>query len=154
MTYVIYGFPFTEKDMSRFFNRVEPTGFCWYWTGGITGRGYGNFSYKHSNNCLAHRVSYEFFIGKIPEDLVLDHLCRNTICVNPDHLEVVTQAVNNARRKFVIKSRCSRGHVRTPDTALRRENRQSHECKICHRDRERRSKGWTDTEILNGKRSQ
>ncbi len=74
---------------------------------------------------VVHRVFYEELIGPIPEELVLDHLCRNTRCVNPDHLEPVTlkenllrgrgAAANNAR-----KTHCLRGHeLSKPNTRLR-----------------------------------
>lgn len=44
---------------------------------------------------LAHRMSYEFHKGPIPDKFVVDHTCRTRGCINPDHLEAVTQADNN-----------------------------------------------------------
>ena len=71
---------------------------CWIWQLAIKSRGYGN--YWHEGKCfLAHRFYYEKYKGKIPEGLVLDHLCRNRSCVNPELLEPVTQMVNNQRGK-------------------------------------------------------
>jgi len=49
-------------------------------------------------NEYAHRVSYKAFIGDIPDKMPLDHLCNNTKCINPDHLEIVTTAENNRRK--------------------------------------------------------
>ena len=63
----------------------------------------------------AHRASYELFKGSIPNDLVIDHLCRNTLCVNPCHLEAVT-SVENVMRGFGVgaiaarKTHCTYGH--------------------------------------------
>ncbi len=71
---------------------AEPMSGCWLWIGDCTVRGYGRF-----NGQLAHRASYELFVGRIPEGLVIDHKCRTLCCVNPDHLEPVTQAENVRR---------------------------------------------------------
>jgi hypothetical protein len=46
---------------------------------------------------IVHRHVYEELVGPIPEGLVLDHLCRETLCCRPSHLEVVTLAENSAR---------------------------------------------------------
>lgn len=70
----------------------EPNSGCWLWAGADNGGGYGKFRGKY-----AHRVSYEMRNGAIPEGLHLDHLCRVPCCVNPDHLEPVTNQ-ENARR--------------------------------------------------------
>lgn len=61
---------------------------CWNWEGNLNKAGYGRFSFMNER-WLAHRVSYELFVGPIPNE-ALDHLCRNPRCVNPDHLEPVT----------------------------------------------------------------
>lgn len=88
---------------------------CWEWTAGIV-KGYGRFwSYRFGYEMQAHRWAWAFLVGPIPDGLQLDHLCRNRICVNPDHLEPVTNQINclrgesihavNARKAF-----CKRGH--------------------------------------------
>lgn len=72
---------------------------CWNWTGAITDYGYGRAA-KYSNNrswSLAHRISYDVFIGGLDSKLTIDHLCFNRKCVNPFHLEQVTLAVNAYR---------------------------------------------------------
>lgn len=68
---------------------------CWTWTGYGTG-GYGQH-FVGGAKVYAHRYAYELLIGKIPDGMVLDHLCRHRGCINPGHLEVVTLA-ENARR--------------------------------------------------------
>lgn len=86
----------------RFFAKVEfDTNGCWLWCGGLS-KGYPIF---HPDVPVrAHRWSYETFVGKIEEGKTLDHLCRTRRCVNPLHLEPVSQAENNrrehARRKI------------------------------------------------------
>lgn len=78
-----------------------PSG-CWVWVGSKFSKGYGQFRVGEKRIC-AHRFSWERAHGAIPPGLQLDHLCRNTSCVNPDHLEPVTQSVN-MRRAFASKA--------------------------------------------------
>lgn len=81
----------------RFLGKVHylPSG-CWRWTGFVGKRGYGMIAGvdKYSQPLTAHRVSFEIFVGSIPDGLVLDHTCRNRWCVNPDHLRTCTQGEN------------------------------------------------------------
>lgn len=86
---------------------------CWLWLGATTTAGYGV-----TNAGLAHRLTYEYFIGPIPEDRLLDHVCRNPSCVRPDHLDVVTHRENVLRGVGVtavnaLKTECDRGHAFT-----------------------------------------
>lgn len=71
---------------------------CWIWNGSTTGKDgrYGQFI-VNGRPFKAHRWSYEDHKGTIPDGLELDHLCRVTLCVNPDHLEPVTHLVNVRR---------------------------------------------------------
>ncbi len=69
---------------------------CWQWLGFVQPNGYGQFSVG-KNTRLAHRVSYELFVDVIPNELQIDHLCNKKDCVNPKHLEPVTQSENMIR---------------------------------------------------------
>lgn len=80
----------------RFWTKVVKTDTCWLWTGHLNSKGYGQLNVG-KRLPMAHRLSYEWAVGEIPTGLVIDHLCRVRNCVNPDHLEPVTTAVNNAR---------------------------------------------------------
>jgi hypothetical protein len=90
---------------------VDPNG-CWLWTGAKT-RGYGSASFD-GRRYRAHRLTYELLVGPIPEGLTLDHLCRVTACVNPAHLEPVTQKENIRRgetgENMRSKTHCPMGH--------------------------------------------
>lgn len=77
----------------RFERKVLRTNTCWLWTAGRQGDGYGTFCVNGKMK-LAHRVSYELYVGPIPDGLVIDHSCSVRNCVRPDHLRATTQARN------------------------------------------------------------
>jgi hypothetical protein len=109
---------------------------CWEWRGGSTG-GRGVMALAGTTQYVYH-LTYQFFTGPIPGGLTLDHLCRNPACVNPDHLEVVTRAVN-VRRQAATATTCRNGHPISesyvhPTTGYRR-------CRLCHREAERVRRG-------------
>lgn len=101
-----------NKD--RFWKFVEKTDSCWNWTGTRTWNGYGEYHYD-KERFRAHRFSYQELVGQIPDGLILDHLCRNRLCVNPAHLEPVTNRENLLRGAgfpavHAKKTTCPRGH--------------------------------------------
>ena len=79
---------------------------CKIWVGALNDSGYGRvkIGYKFRR---AHIVAWEQKHGKVPDGYVLDHLCRVRCCINPDHLEVVTQSENCSR-----SNRLRRGETR------------------------------------------
>ena len=87
---------------------------CWVWTsaamgkGYREGKGYGLFGLNR-RGYPAHRLAYQLLIGDIPDGLQLDHVCRNTRCVNPAHLEPVTHQENVARFA-ALQTHCKHGH--------------------------------------------
>lgn len=102
-------------DIGRFAQYIKliPEHTCWEWVGGTNGV-YSQF-YIKSRKIYGHRFAYEYFVGSIPENLVVNHLCRNKLCVNPQHLEATTQK-ENIRHAVSGKPRssvCNRGHERT-----------------------------------------
>jgi hypothetical protein len=129
----------------------EPNSGCWLWLGGTDGRnGYGRLNPRTWGERQAHRYSYRLHKGEIPKGLVIDHKCRNPSCVNPEHLEPVTQAENMARGNYraglamgpslgslARKSRaeCRKGHAWDERNTARQANG-ARMCRACHRDRQ------------------
>lgn len=120
----------------------EPMSGCWLWTGKRNPYGYGIVAKKYSEK-QAHRVVYEMLRDPIPVHLQADHLCRVRACVNPFHIEIVSQQVNLARGHGVAarnarKTHCPYGHSYTPENVYRRPGSpNSRECRVCHDARNR-----------------
>lgn len=97
-----FGYPI-EIIEQRFWSKVEKTDGCWVWRGRRGGKksNYGMMSVRPPGrghrDMAAHRVAYTLLVGSIPPALVIDHLCRQTLCVRPDHLEAVTSSENGQR---------------------------------------------------------
>lgn len=113
--------PWLER---QFWSRVDTTGPCWIFTGSRS-KNYGLISFAGQSYPM-HRAVWEQLVGPIPDGMHLDHLCRNTICCNPDHLEPVTPK-ENFRRGVCLDTRkprwfaheaCDRGHDINAEGAL------------------------------------
>jgi hypothetical protein len=83
------------QDIARFLSHVEVEDGCWVWQGGKDRNGYGKFSWR-AVDYYAHRWAFIVFVNGLPGDEVLHHTCRNPSCVNPMHLETMSNADNVA----------------------------------------------------------
>jgi hypothetical protein len=124
----------------RFWTRVTPKRFgCWIWEGGKDSNGYSFISWE-GRNIRGHQLAYQQLVGPVPEGLQLDHLCERKACVNPNHLEPVTQIVNILRSATSVpgmnarKSHCKYGHPFSQENTYR-TSRGHRQCRSCRRAR-------------------
>jgi hypothetical protein len=123
------------------FQVITETG-CWIWTAALSSKGYGVLGIGNRKIQSAHKFSYEHFIGKVEEGLVLDHLCRVRCCVNPYHLDPITNKLNLARgiNSNREKTHCKRGHKLLGDNLYIDPKKKSRGCKECKRSASRKFK--------------
>jgi hypothetical protein len=119
-------------------DRIIIVGTCWIWTAARV-KGYGRLT-VNKKQWPAHRYVYTELVGPVPDGLVLDHLCRKPACVNPAHLEPVTQKENTLRGVNFIavnarKTHCKRGHPLVPGNI--RGCGHGRPCLTCHRENDR-----------------
>lgn len=123
---------FTPRYQAEFWmkvKRVQENG-CWEWQGKLRD-GYGVAVLKDGKTAAAHRVAHTLLKGEIPEGLQIDHLCRNTKCVNPNHLEAVTLQ-ENVIRGYAARpqaSHCKRGHLLEGDSVYLYQGKRR--CRVC-----------------------
>lgn len=111
------------RSALRFWSRVKFTQSCWLWQAAKDRKSYGQVRIR-GRLYRAHRWAYEFCIGRIPHGLQIDHLCRVTSCVNPDHLEAVTNQENTLRGdtmpwRLAAKTHCPKGHEYSAENTYR-----------------------------------
>lgn len=127
--------------LERFEAKVDLSGDCWLWTGGLDRHGYGKFTVMY-RTLIAHRAGWELLVGPIEAGHELDHTCHqldsgctpdtclHRRCVNPDHLEPVTRAVH--ARRSAGGSHCRQRHPYTEESSYWRADGRR-ECRICRR---------------------
>lgn len=115
--------------------KIIKTDYCWVWMAAYNPKyGYGVVGIPGTRRTKSsHKVVYEVLVGQVPEGYVLDHLCMNPPCVNPEHLEPVTHA-ENMRRWSESMTKCRRGHFYLPDN-LYMTAAGTKQCKTCNRAR-------------------
>jgi hypothetical protein len=127
----------TYAEVVRFWAKVDLSrgdDGCWIWMRARTPDGYGRVGVDHKIR-FAHRVAYELEVGPIPDGLILDHLCRRPMCVNPRHLEPVTQRENIIRGRSLVArnaaaTHCVHGHPFDDANTYRRANG-GRACRAC-----------------------
>lgn len=119
----------------RIFSRLA-VGDCWVWTGCRNDRGYGQAAVGNGKRAYVHRWVWEYLVGPVPDGLVLDHLCRNPPCANPDHLQPVSGKTNTLRgvgfgARNARKTHCPEGHL-YDEASTRITRRGWRICRTCH----------------------
>jgi hypothetical protein len=135
-------------DIQRVLEKVvkNPETGCWVYGGYLNDAGYGITVISGTRRRVrVHRVAYEHFKGPIPEGFHVDHLCFNPRCVNPAHLEAVTNGENVRRSiragKSAVhgwamqrdKTHCQRGHPYDEANTYRTPDNSKRHCRACGR---------------------
>lgn len=116
--------------------RIDCESGCWNWTSSKGRHGYGRAHLSRNAKAPAHRVAFEAYREPIQDGLVLDHLCKNKRCVNPWHLEPVTQRENTLRgtgptSQNAKATHCIKGHPFTDSNTYHRKD--GHRvCRTCN----------------------
>ena len=131
-----------QSLVDRILDNTKIDGKCWIWQGAVGTSGYGQITGyvgDTKKNLIVHRAFYKETIDSgLPSDLVLDHICENKLCVNPEHLEPVSQRTNILRGTSpvavnALKTKCSNGHLLILNNLYISRGRR--ECKACAHNR-------------------
>lgn len=131
-----------EQRDEAFLSRILyiPFHSCWEWNGYKAPDGYARFNHRTNGigSHLAHRYSFLYFKGQISKEFVVDHVCRNRGCVNPDHLRLVSRQINSVENSVsppafnAKKTHCNAGHEFTTSNTGKQTNGGRY-CKTCKR---------------------
>jgi hypothetical protein len=121
---------------------IEGNGGCWEWQGTKFNTGYGairlgTVAMGTVNTYLTHRIAYQVMICELPKVLTLDHLCRNIVCWNPDHLDPCPTQVNTSRGTSpiianLLKTHCPQGHPYSGENLYQRPGSTARICRACN----------------------
>lgn len=139
--------------IERFLNKIKilDSG-CWKWISTITNQGYGQFWFNGKQRS-SHRFIYKYYHGEVNSSLVLDHLCRNRKCVNPEHLEQVSIKENILRGNGfaalnIKKTHCKNGHEFI-DNNTHLDSNGHRRCKFCNKIRQQQFQKRKKLEVVN-----
>ena len=111
---------------------------CWIWTGPVDKNGYGLCYAGRVNRKVktvrTHRAMYELYVGQIPLDLTIDHLCRVRACGNPKHLRILEFLKNCQDNAWFRKTHCPSGHEYTIKNTInlkRKTGGLNRKCRTC-----------------------
>ena len=136
--------PKPRDPLERFESKIDRTATCWLWTDVPHANGYGLFAVKLNGRwkkVWAHRHSFELHKRPLRVGETVDHLCRNPLCVNPDHLDACNTGENSLRSPFTLqgsnarKTHCPQGHPYSGDNLFYDQGKRR--CRICVRAKNR-----------------
>ena len=134
----------TQEELKRFNNCWKQSNDCKLWTNYLDKDGYGTFYFRKKSR-RAHRVAWYFTNGSIPDNMVVDHICKNRNCVESTHLRIVTRrqnALENSNSPMAINARktlCKNGHPFDKKYGNQRY------CSICQNEKSKRlHKKWKE----------
>lgn len=126
---------------------------CWIWQKATDRDGYGRVTVSRKR-FMAHRISYQAFIGEIPPGLVIDHFkCDTPPCVNPIHLRPTTNRENLLRgngptSRLAAVTHCPKGHEYTPNNTCR-SKQGWRDCRTCRQNRKRNARAAKKKTIID-----
>lgn len=118
-------------------------GNCRIWQARKDRKGYGVVR-ADGKTRKAHRYAWQLAKGPIPTGMVIDHLCRNRACINPDHLRVVTCRINAVENSlgnsalYIARTHCKNGHPFSEANTLIRTDG-GRRCRICLKETNQRN---------------